>query len=90
MNQAKEDYLEHWTNQTNNQSRINTYLNLKRESKWAMSPVCQEYEAEQGYEVKARWPCLGEPCRGNRQTQENLAAKRTKSMENMSLPGRDG
>ena len=30
INQAKEDYLENWTNQTSNQSRMNSYLILNR------------------------------------------------------------
>ena len=31
MNQVKEEYLDHWTNQIANQSRMNTYLILNRE-----------------------------------------------------------
>ncbi len=31
MNQAKDNYLEHWTNQITNQSRMNSYVTLKRE-----------------------------------------------------------
>ena len=30
INEAKEDYLKHWTNQTSNQSRMNSYVILNR------------------------------------------------------------
>ena len=35
INEAKEDYLKHWTNQTSNQSRMNSYMILTRNNKLA-------------------------------------------------------
>ena len=41
INQAKEDYLEHWTNQTSNQSRTNSCLILNRLSHLSVRDVKQ-------------------------------------------------
>ena len=35
MNQSKDQYLEHWRNETKSQSRLNCYLALNREYKLA-------------------------------------------------------
>ena len=80
INQVKEDHLEHWTNQTSNQSRMNSYLILNRNYELADYLLSVR-------DVKQR-QSLTKYRLSDRQTQKDLAAEGTQTV--WSLSGRGG